>query len=175
MLKFRNAFRKRLFNVHIAYERNIDACNMKLMTSSLLAVLYLIVFVSYARTSSYSDVNSIYNNITGNYNKYLRPQSDQSQPTYVNIKLFLKSIKGLDEVQGVFSAVISLYCTWNDPNLVWDNSKYGNQEYIRVPRNLVWSPTFLVSNPANKHASLGLNDLPVTIWDNGNVEFDTGE
>ena len=73
-----------------------------MMKVSLLASLYFIVLVSYASSASYADVNAIYNNITGNYNKYLRPQSDQSQPTYVYIRLFLKSIKGLDEVQGVF-------------------------------------------------------------------------
>ena len=125
--------------------------------------------------ASYADGIALYKNLTTNYNKNVRPKADLSQPTEVEVKLYLKSISGLDEVEGILTTVVSLALSWTDDNLVWIPWHYGNIWEFRMNENSIWIPQFILANPSKKLTQFGIGNSPVTLQPNGRVRYEVAD
>ena len=146
-----------------------------MLISNVFCSFLIFGIISNIECYSYSDGIALFANLTGNYNKNVRPKLDLSQPTTVTVRLFLKSISGLDEVNGILTTVVSLSLSWYDDTLKWDSWRYGGIWEFRINENSIWVPQFIISNPAKKLTQFGLGNSPITIYYNGQVNFEVGD
>ncbi|KAK3086856.1 hypothetical protein FSP39_024451 [Pinctada imbricata] len=133
-------------------------------------LLFTCITISYVgECGSLSDAQSLYAYITGSVNKYLRPESNQSEPTELVLSFHLKSISGLDEVHGVLYSALSINVAWIDDSISWNPNSYGGISEIKLHSSLIWVPDLILGNPANRISRIGLADVPVTIKSTGHV------
>ncbi|XP_069125724.1 acetylcholine receptor subunit alpha-like [Argopecten irradians] len=106
-----------------------------------------------------------------NYSKDIRPIEDQTKPIAVNVDLDLISLNDFDEVEGTISMVVVLYISWNDQNLIWNPSLYGNVSYLTFKQDKIWLPEMFLCNPADSLTPIGNGHHKVTVHANGSVTW----
>ncbi|XP_069125725.1 acetylcholine receptor subunit alpha-like [Argopecten irradians] len=109
-----------------------------------------------------------------NYSKDIRPIQDQTKPVIVNINLDLISLNDFDEVEGTISMVVVAYISWNDRNLVWNPTMYGNVSYLTFKQDKIWIPDMFLCNPADSLTPIGNEHTKVTVLFNGFVTWQPG-
>ncbi|KAK3086462.1 hypothetical protein FSP39_018766 [Pinctada imbricata] len=131
--------------------------------------------VASVRCATLTDAQSLYTQLTSGYNKYLRQTTFQLYPTEVQLRLYIKSITGLDELNGILTTVVSLNLQWLDESLSWTPSSYGYLYEFRIDGSLIWNPTFITGNPAKSITTIGILKTPVRIYDNGWVVVNSAD
>ncbi|CAB0028078.1 unnamed protein product [Trichogramma brassicae] len=71
------------------------------------------------------------NDLLDSYNVLERPVQNESEPLRLSFGLTLMQIIDVE---------------WNDVNMVWDPSKYGNVRDLRIPPHRLWKPDVLMYN-----------------------------
>ena len=139
-------------------------------------IIYVGIFLIYrVETATYMEATNLHTTLTSGYNKNVRPKTDQTQTTEISVTFTLKSITGLDEVNGVLTTVCSLRMEWIDENLLWDPSAHGNIIGLKIEENLIWIPEFITSNPAKNVEKLGMPSVETDVYANGLVHYSFGE
>ncbi|CAB4059414.1 CHRNN [Lepeophtheirus salmonis] len=70
-----------------------------------------------------------------NYNQLERPVVNESEPLMLTFGITLQQI--IDVV-------------WNDYNLIWNKSEYGNVDAVRIHPRKIWTPDLLMYNSADE-------------------------
>ena len=136
----------------------------------LLFIVYIsFLFLPCIKTATYSDATNLHSTLTNGYNKNVRPKTNQDETTDIYVTFELKSITSLDEVNGIFTIVCSIFVQWGDENLLWDPNNHGNIAQIKLEEKLIWIPDFITSNPATKVEKLGQQSAEVTVHYTGQV------
>ena len=148
---------------------------MSVRTFKFLLTICGIVLLHHAKAATYTDATNLLTYLTSGYNKYVRPRSNQGQPTEIGVTFQLKSISSPDEVNGVLTSVASIIFHWYDDILIWNPSSYGNMNSIKIEESLIWIPKFIISNPAKKVTKLGMPTIDATVFDTGLVDYELGE
>jgi len=95
------------------------------------------------------------NDLLSQYNKLERPVMNESDPVVLKFGLTLQQIIDVE---------------WNDVNLKWEKSEYGNIQDIRIPPKHIWKPDLLMYNSADE-AFDGTYHTNVVVNSDGNCTY----
>lgn len=125
----------------------------------LVFTLYVLIAVNFriVISQSISQTKSLHSFLFTDYNKNVKPVLDQSTTVNFQMDFILLSINEFDTVEGTFSLVGVLNCSWTDESLVWTPSSYGGLSSINVPQSDIWVPDVFIINQAEKFTPLTSN------------------
>ncbi|XP_058801635.1 neuronal acetylcholine receptor subunit alpha-7-like isoform X3 [Phymastichus coffea] len=106
------------------------------------------------------------NDLLDTYNTLERPVQNESDPLPLSFGLTLMQIIDVDEKNQLLITNLWLKLEWNDVNMVWDPSKYGNVRDLRIPPHRLWKPDVLMYNSADEGFD-GTYPTNVVVKENG--------
>ena len=121
------------------------------------------------------DTHNVLSKLMTNYDKRVRPATDQSQPVYVNVSLNLIAIQEFDEVSEKLSIVAVLNLAWHDERMTWNFWEYNNTYGVNVPMGDVWTPRLVLTNPINKIKVVGEDWVEMKWYFNGMGYLSVGD
>ncbi|XP_053192671.1 neuronal acetylcholine receptor subunit alpha-3 [Scomber japonicus] len=83
-----------------------------------------------------------------NYNQYIRPVENVSDPVIVQFEVSMSQLVKVDELNQIMETNLWLRHIWNDYKLRWNPKDFGGVEFIRVPSNKIWKPDIVLYNNA---------------------------
>ncbi|XP_032415741.1 neuronal acetylcholine receptor subunit alpha-3 isoform X2 [Xiphophorus hellerii] len=92
--------------------------------------------------------HKLFSVIFSNYNQYIRPVENVSDPVIVQFEVSMSQLVKVDEVNQIMETNLWLRHIWNDYKLKWDPKDFGGVEFIRVPSNRIWKPDIVLYNNA---------------------------
>uniref|UniRef100_A0A3B4A9Z6 Uncharacterized protein n=1 Tax=Periophthalmus magnuspinnatus TaxID=409849 RepID=A0A3B4A9Z6_9GOBI len=93
----------------------------------------LLTYMSDPIGASGSDAeHKLFSVIFSNYNQYIRPVENVSDPVIVQFEVSMSQLVKI----------------WNDYKLRWNPKEFGGVEFIRVPSNRIWKPDIVLYNNA---------------------------
>ncbi|XP_063782671.1 neuronal acetylcholine receptor subunit alpha-3-like isoform X2 [Pseudophryne corroboree] len=92
--------------------------------------------------------HKLYKKLFDNYNPYIRPVENVSDPVIVKFEVSLSQLIKVDEVNQIMETNLWLKHIWNDYKLKWVPSQFGGIEYIRIPSSQIWRPDIVLYNNA---------------------------
>ncbi|XP_014680695.1 PREDICTED: acetylcholine receptor subunit alpha-like [Priapulus caudatus] len=104
-----------------------------------------------------------------NYNIHVRPVANDSVVLKLYLGMALINIVKLDEELQVLHTNTWFRMSWNDRNLTWTPSDYGNITMIRVPSSLIWKPDIYLYNTARADFEHFSSTVKVLIMSDGRV------
>ncbi|KAL4232893.1 Neuronal acetylcholine receptor subunit alpha-7 [Mactra antiquata] len=136
-------------------------------------VLLISILTTQCGTQTVQNVKDLrtYLFTTNAYDVRVRPIANQSDPVDISFGLSLINIVNLDVVQEVLYASVVLNLSWNDTELGWDPTSYGDLQSIQLPQGDVWTPNIILKNSQSGASGLGYAALNVKVWNNGTVEW----
>lgn len=143
----------------------------------LVFTLYVFIAVNFriVISQSISQTKSLHSFLFTDYNKNVKPVLDQSTTVNFQMDFILLSINEFDTVEGTFSLVGVLNCSWTDESLVWTPSSYGGLSSINVPQSDIWVPDLFIINQAEKFTPFGKSvDIKLTVSHSGLVSWYPG-
>lgn len=124
--------------------------------------------------AKFSDMRELYNNLTGDHNRYLRPTDDQSLATTIATSFHIVTLQEINEVKGTVSITGYFDLKWKDVSLQWNPYTYGNITSIVLPLDLVWTPPILAANSGEKINYIRMKGSSVRIEHTGTVIWTPG-
>ncbi|XP_076444121.1 acetylcholine receptor subunit beta-like 1 [Babylonia areolata] len=104
------------------------------------------------------------------YNPLIRPVTEVNYSLQINFSLALSQIISIDEKNQVMKTNVWLQIYWNDYQLSWTPSEYGNIESIRIKPESVWVPDIVLFNNADGNYEVSYKSNCVIYW-NGNINW----
>ncbi|XP_044213518.1 neuronal acetylcholine receptor subunit alpha-3 [Thunnus albacares] len=92
--------------------------------------------------------HKLFSVIFSNYNQYIRPVENVSDPVIVQFEVSMSQLVKVDEVNQIMETNLWLRHIWNDYKLRWNPKDFGGVEFIRVPSNRIWKPDIVLYNNA---------------------------
>uniref|UniRef100_A0A3P9BJ19 Cholinergic receptor nicotinic alpha 3 subunit n=1 Tax=Maylandia zebra TaxID=106582 RepID=A0A3P9BJ19_9CICH len=92
--------------------------------------------------------HKLFSGIFSNYNQYIRPVENVSDPVIVQFEVSMSQLVKVDEVNQIMETNLWLRHIWNDYKLKWNPKDFGGVEFIRVPSNRIWKPDIVLYNNA---------------------------
>ncbi|XP_060064752.1 neuronal acetylcholine receptor subunit alpha-6-like [Ylistrum balloti] len=145
------------------------------MLCRLYCTILILLSFGFCLSQNRSYTETLYDTVLTNYNRYIRPNENQSHSTIVYVSFFMLSLKDFDEVTGKFSVVGYFYLIWNDPRMVWTPADYENVEKLYIPQRLVWKPELTLVNAYQYIKAVGFDDLPILYFYNATARWMVGE
>lgn len=131
---------------------------------SMLCLLYAVEGYTFANKTK------LHNDLFTNYGKKFRPGENQTIPTELNFSFRLRSIKELQESNGVMGVVGSLGVEWKDVRLAWNPLDYGDDLYqTSVFVEDIWAPYMVLMNPYEEIRPILSGGFSCEVWFNGDV------
>uniref|UniRef100_A0A8C4BR69 Cholinergic receptor, nicotinic, alpha 3 n=1 Tax=Denticeps clupeoides TaxID=299321 RepID=A0A8C4BR69_9TELE len=116
---------------------------------SCSALRYLLLLRTSVFCGSCSEAeHQLFSVIFSNYNQYIRPVENVSDPVIVQFEVSMSQLVKVDEVNQIMETNLWLRHIWNDYKLKWDPKEFGGVEFIRVPSNRIWKPDIVLYNNA---------------------------
>lgn len=130
------------------------------------------VFACLKIVSTYSTghIAALWNDIIKDRNKEIRPAEKPSDPVVIYFYFHLTNILELNEVQGKLSIRGYFGAHWHDSTVKWDPKVYG-VESLTYNEELLWKPTFVLSNPFGQAPKLHKDDSVKRIHYHGRVDW----
>ena len=125
--------------------------------------LYNFIFFKTFQCQSIDDTEKLYNDLIGKYNKNIRGNEDQSEPTYLAFIFHASNLVSFDEVTGTLSLAGWFTMIWRDERMEWDPEEYDGIESINFPQDDVWIPTIVLSNSQNEGENLYLGNSKLLV------------
>ena len=102
----------------------------------------------------------MFKGIMRNYDKSVRPKgqkvhnkSGSSSPTKVTVKIYLRSVREIDDERGTISVALSLIESWNDHRLSY-NSQYSYPYILIGEADNIWKPDTFFRNEISRTDSV---------------------
>ncbi|XP_060074522.1 acetylcholine receptor subunit beta-like [Ylistrum balloti] len=121
------------------------------------------------------DYSRLYNNLTTNYNRNIRPIENVQQPTIVDSSFILLSIKEFEEKEGKLEIVGIFTFTWKDKRMAWDPHVHAGIYSLLIPQNQVWIPEVVNAQPYEKIEPLGFERLNARVMFDGTMFWMPGD
>ncbi|VDH92600.1 Hypothetical predicted protein [Mytilus galloprovincialis] len=130
------------------------------------------IFISLFRIAilhSNTDVQSLLTQIfsTNSYNKLIRPSTDQSAPTEVDIRFNLYGINDVNEIDQKLITAGWLSIVWKDDLLTWTPASYNGLYILYLPQDNVWKPDISLQNGFSELEELGSKFIQVLVGSSG--------
>uniref|UniRef100_A0A914VPS4 Uncharacterized protein n=1 Tax=Plectus sambesii TaxID=2011161 RepID=A0A914VPS4_9BILA len=113
----------------------------------------------------------VYETITTNYNKNVRPVKHFSGPVLVSIELLYFNLLYMDQIQETITFMTTVDMIWKDENLIWNASKFNGTSSIVLPYYLLWKPDVFVSSGLNVEYMLPDEQRFLKVMSDGTVEL----
>ena len=123
--------------------------------SGLLLGMILMAGLHSIQMATLNDTKNLMENLLRDYNKHVRPVTNQSQDVAIYVQLYVKSIQEFDEVREMFSFVGALGIMWLDVSMQWNPGDYGGLSEITMSYCDVWKPELILSSPSDDVEKLG--------------------
>ncbi|KAM7406398.1 hypothetical protein PAMP_000777 [Pampus punctatissimus] len=120
---------------------------MKADFCSLLHTCSFILFLLRGGTCSEAE-HKLFSTIFSNYNQYIRPVENVSDPVIVQFEVSMSQLVKVDELNQIMETNLWLRHIWNDYKLRWNPKDFGGVEFIRVPSSRIWKPDIVLYNNA---------------------------
>uniref|UniRef100_A0A3Q4A8B5 Uncharacterized protein n=1 Tax=Mola mola TaxID=94237 RepID=A0A3Q4A8B5_MOLML len=105
--------------------------------------------LTFSQRSSCSEAeHKLFSVIFSNYNQYIRPVENVTDPVIVQFEVSMSQLVKVDEINQIMETNLWLRHVWNDYKLRWNPKDYGGVEFIRVPSNRIWKPDIVLYNNA---------------------------
>jgi len=114
----------------------------------ILLVIFTCLVLPHAE-SGYHE-RRLLGDLMSDYNKLERPVYNESEAVVLTFGLTLQQIIDVDEKNQLLTTNIWLNLDWNDVNLKWNKSDYGDIGDIRIPPKYIWKPDLLMYNSADE-------------------------
>uniref|UniRef100_A0A3B3R728 Cholinergic receptor nicotinic alpha 3 subunit n=1 Tax=Paramormyrops kingsleyae TaxID=1676925 RepID=A0A3B3R728_9TELE len=110
------------------------------------------ILLSFSGGSCSEAEHRLFSVIFSNYNQYIRPVENVSDPVIVHFEVsmsqLVKVVSGSGESMVLLKFGFFDQQVWNDYKLKWDPKNFGGVEFIRVPSNKIWKPDIVLYNNA---------------------------
>ncbi|KAL8560915.1 hypothetical protein ACOMHN_035855 [Nucella lapillus] len=131
-----------------------------------LTALHLVLFMESGLGQSALNVSKLTDDLM-TINPTVRPVSDLSQPTVVNISFHLKSIIALDIVGQKMVSNGWLQVTWQSDYHTWDPEQYEGVRSITPSVKQMWRPRLTLRNTLKELKGLGEEYIVMILESNG--------
>uniref|UniRef100_A0A914WQI2 Neurotransmitter-gated ion-channel ligand-binding domain-containing protein n=1 Tax=Plectus sambesii TaxID=2011161 RepID=A0A914WQI2_9BILA len=131
--------------------------------------LFWYIFVIFAASSDSSSELDVFEAITANYNKYVRPVKNSSEPVVVSIELVYFNLLYMDQKQETITYHTTLEMIWKDENLQWNESEFGGTSSILIPSYLLWKPDITVTSGLSVDYITAEEQRSVSVQSDGTV------
>ncbi|KAK5873689.1 hypothetical protein PBY51_018709 [Eleginops maclovinus] len=115
--------------------------------SVLLSCSFLLLIVLPGGCCSEAE-HKLFSVIFSNYNQYIRPVENVTDPVVVQFEVSLSQLVKVDEINQIMETNLWLRHIWNDYKLRWQPKDFGGVEFIRVPSSRIWKPDIVLYNNA---------------------------
>ena len=123
-----------------------------------------------------SDLDQLIKEKRADYNIFLRPKFNQSEPLVIDMTFDLIAIRDFDEVAEKFSIVGTVYMIWKDDRMSWDPEDYGNLYSFIIEHHDFWTPPFVLVNAFEKFEKVGKDSFwPIRFYHEGDVLYHPGQ
>ncbi|XP_034042516.1 neuronal acetylcholine receptor subunit alpha-3 [Thalassophryne amazonica] len=116
-------------------------------THGLFTLSFPLILLLHGGTCSEAE-HKLFSVIFSNYNQYIRPVENVSDPVIVQFEVSMSQLVKVDEVNQIMETNLWLRHIWNDYKLRWNPKEFGGVEFIRVPSNRIWKPDIVLYNNA---------------------------
>ena len=97
---------------------------------------------------------------TKEYNKFVFPRLNSTEPVYIDVSLHFMRIEEIDEKNEKMISTGYLEIIWQDPGLRWDSEHYGNIQQVYIQQNEMWIPDIFLVNRAGQFSGFGGSFYP---------------
>ncbi|XP_043201701.1 neuronal acetylcholine receptor subunit alpha-7-like, partial [Amphibalanus amphitrite] len=108
--------------------------------------------------------------LLSDYNVLERPVANESEPIVISFGISLQQIIDVDERNQILTSNVWLNMEWNDVNLRWNKSEFGNVQDLRIPPHRIWKPDVLLYNSADEKFD-GTYHTNVVVKNNGSCLY----
>ena len=91
----------------------------------------------------------LYDDLLSNYNRLIRPVSNDTETLTVKLGLKLSQLIDMDLKNQVMTTNVWVEQEWLDYKLQWDPEDYGGVEMLSVPSQDIWLPDIVLFNNAD--------------------------
>ncbi|RNA24383.1 holine Receptor [Brachionus plicatilis] len=134
--------------------------------------LFLHLTTYFFFVNSLSEIDSLeyklFDDLTKNYSKNVRPVKNWNDTLDVFINVELKKIANVAEYHQSILIYVQLEMIWNDAYLTWDPSSYGSINSIMLPLDKIWIPDLHLFNSAAENDRI--YPSIVQVFSNGTVK-----
>ncbi|XP_058682136.1 neuronal acetylcholine receptor subunit alpha-6 [Poecile atricapillus] len=99
-------------------------------------------------TTACESEERLFHKLFSQYNQFIRPVENVSDPVTVYFELAITQLTNVDEVNQIMETNLWLRHIWNDYKLRWDPRQYDGIEFVRVPADKIWKPDIVLYNNA---------------------------
>ncbi|KAL0110251.1 hypothetical protein PUN28_013718 [Cardiocondyla obscurior] len=110
-----------------------------------LIVLILSVGICYSNP----DAKRLYDDLLSNYNRLIRPVSNNNDTVVVKLGLRLSQLIDLNLKDQILTTNVWLEHEWQDHKFQWDPLEYGGVTELYVPSEHIWLPDIVLYNNAD--------------------------
>ncbi|XP_011293454.1 acetylcholine receptor subunit alpha-like 2-like isoform X1 [Musca domestica] len=95
------------------------------------------------------DAKRLYDDLLSNYNRLIRPVSNNTDTVLVKLGLRLSQLIDLNLKDQILTTNVWLEHEWQDHKFKWDPSEYGGVTELYVPSEHIWLPDIVLYNNAD--------------------------
>ncbi|XP_035894930.1 acetylcholine receptor subunit alpha-like 2 [Anopheles stephensi] len=95
------------------------------------------------------DAKRLYDDLLSNYNRLIRPVSNNTDTVLVKLGLRLSQLIDLNLKDQILTTNIWLEHEWQDHKFKWDPAEYGGVTELYVPSEHIWLPDIVLYNNAD--------------------------
>uniref|UniRef100_A0A336M5I2 CSON010466 protein n=1 Tax=Culicoides sonorensis TaxID=179676 RepID=A0A336M5I2_CULSO len=122
----------------------------KFNTKYIVVLTYISCFAYFAPQSTANpDAKRLYDDLLSNYNRLIRPVSNNTDTILVKLGLRLSQLIELNLKDQILTTNIWLEHEWHDYKFRWDPTEYGGVTELYVPSEHIWLPDIVLYNNAD--------------------------
>ncbi|XP_043287870.1 acetylcholine receptor subunit alpha-like 2 [Venturia canescens] len=99
--------------------------------------------------SANPDAKRLYDDLLSNYNRLIRPVTNNTDTVIVKLGLRLSQLIDLNLKDQILTTNVWLEHEWQDHKFQWDPSEYGGVTELYVPSEHIWLPDIVLYNNAD--------------------------
>ncbi|EDW66841.1 acetylcholine receptor subunit alpha-like 2 [Drosophila novamexicana] len=112
-----------------------------------LLLAFLLLFCETVQANP--DAKRLYDDLLSNYNRLIRPVSNNTDTVLVKLGLRLSQLIDLNLKDQILTTNVWLEHEWQDHKFKWDPSEYGGVTELYVPSEHIWLPDIVLYNNAD--------------------------
>ncbi|XP_067633762.1 acetylcholine receptor subunit alpha-like 2 [Eurosta solidaginis] len=114
-----------------------------------LLIVVLLLCESVVQVHANPDAKRLYDDLLSNYNRLIRPVSNNTDTVLVKLGLRLSQLIDLNLKDQILTTNVWLEHEWQDHKFKWDPSEYGGVTELYVPSEHIWLPDIVLYNNAD--------------------------
>ncbi|XP_055389275.1 acetylcholine receptor subunit alpha-like 2 [Condylostylus longicornis] len=116
---------------------------------SYILFIFYIIFIKIQCANGNPDAKRLYDDLLSNYNRLIRPVSNNTDTVLVKLGLRLSQLIDLNLKDQILTTNVWLEHEWQDHKFKWDPSEYGGVTELYVPSEHIWLPDIVLYNNAD--------------------------